>query len=185
MSSKSAIRKEIRGVRDAFDAQERAVASAKIQQQLLALDAVRDAAAWFVYASYGSEVETHDLIRALLDRGDIVTVPRIVGSGEMIARQIHSFQQLRLGEFGILAPATGEAYSGTIDVCICPGLAFNEVGHRLGSGRGFYDRYLSTNSPRLAIGLALECQIRRDLRTELHDRPMDFVITEKRVIRCR
>src|SRR5262245_12807394 len=115
MSSKAAIRKEVRAVRDAFDAQARAVASAKIRQQLLALDPVRDAVAWFVYASYDSEVETHDLIRALLDRGDMVTVPRVVGSGEMIARQIHSFQELRLGEFGILAPAAGEGYSGTID----------------------------------------------------------------------
>ena len=184
MSSKSEIRKEIRAIRDSIDARSMADAGAKIRQQLLALDAVRDAAAWFVYASYGSEVETHDLIHALLVRGDTVTIPRIVGSGEMIARQIQVFEELRLGEFGILAPPAGDAYSGTIDVCICPGLAFSEAGRRLGSGRGFYDRYLAANSPRLAIGLALECQIRDDFPEELHDRPMDYVITENRVIRC-
>jgi 5-formyltetrahydrofolate cyclo-ligase len=184
MSSKSEIRSDIRAARDSLDIRARSTAAEKIRQQLLALDAVRDATAWFVYASYGSEVETHELIRALLDRGDIVTVPRIVGSAEMIARQVHSFQELRLGEFGILAPPDGKAYSGTIDVCVCPGLAFSETGHRLGSGRGFYDRYLAANAPRLAIGLALECQIRADLPTEMHDRPMDFIITEARVICC-
>jgi 5-formyltetrahydrofolate cyclo-ligase len=184
MSSKSEIRSAIRAVRDSLDVRARSTAAEKIHRQLLALDAVRDAAAWFVYASCGSEVQTHELIRALSDRGDIVTIPRIVGSGKMIARQIHAFEELRLGEFGILAPPAGEAYSGTIDVCVCPGLAFSEAGHRLGSGRGFYDRYLAANAPRLAIGLALECQIRADLPTEVHDRPMDFVITEERVIRC-
>src|SRR5262245_47992055 len=121
MLSKSQIRDDIRAVRDSLDAEAMALAVARICRQLLALDAVRDVTAWFIYASYGSEVETHGLIRALLDRGDIVTVPRIVGSGQMVARQIHALEELKLGEFGILAPPAGETYSGIIDVCICPG----------------------------------------------------------------
>jgi 5-formyltetrahydrofolate cyclo-ligase len=62
-------------------------------------------------------------------------------------------------------------------------VAFTERGERLGAGRGYYDRYLAAHPPRLAIGFALECQIVPELPMELHDRRMDFVITEKRILR--
>src|SRR5262249_46021165 len=102
---------------------------------------------------------------------------------EMVPQQIRAWDELRLGEFGILAPAPGEAFAGAIDVCVCPGVAFTDRGERLGAGRGYYDRYLAAHPPRLAIGFALECQIVPELPIELHDGRMDFVITEKRILR--
>ncbi|HZZ26591.1 MAG TPA: 5-formyltetrahydrofolate cyclo-ligase, partial [Pirellulales bacterium] len=104
------------------------------------------------------------------------------GLGEMVAQQIHSFDELQLDEFGILSPSPDEAFVGSIDVCICPGVAFTEVGERLGAGGGFYDRYLATQPPRLVIGLAFECQLVPELPLELHDRRMDYIITENRVM---
>ena len=103
MASKNEIRRNIRQIRD--DHSPSAAASAEICSRLLGLEAVRDAKAWFIYASAGSEVGTHDLIRILLARGDIVAVPRVIGPQDIVAQQIHSFDELRLSEFGILAPA--------------------------------------------------------------------------------
>lgn len=156
--------------------------SVGLWRKLLELEAVRDARSWFTYVSAGSEVETHEMIRQLLVRGNIVCVPRVVGPQDIVAQQIHSFGELRLSEFRILAPPPGEAFRGGIDVCICPGIAFSENGDRLGSGRGYYDRYLSAHPPRITIGLAFECQIVKDLPAEPHDRPMDWIITERRII---
>ena len=167
---------------NSLDLDFREAAADKIRVELLDLEVVRGAKNWFVYVSSGSEVGTHDLIRQLLTLGCTVSVPRIVGPDAMIARQIHAWEDLQLGEFGILAPPPGEPFLSAIDVCICPGVAFTERGERLGAGRGFYDRYLAAHPPRVAIGLAFECQLVPELPLELHDRRMDFVITEKRVI---
>jgi len=177
MPSKSDIRRRIRHHRDVHG-----TTSTEVWRKLLKLEAVRDAKSWFIYVSTGSEVETHEMIRQLLVRGNIVCVPRVIGPQDIVAQQIHSFGELRLSEFGILAPPPGEAFRGGIDVCICPGIAFSENGDRLGSGRGYYDRYLSAHPPRITIGLAFECQIVKDLPAEPHDRPMDWIITERRII---
>lgn len=185
MLSKTEIRRKIRAARDAMDPSAQATASWQIVKQLFQLPAIRGMNTWFTYVSYRSEVATHDLIRALLQRGDIVTVPRIVSTEKMIAQQIRSFDELRLDEFGILAPPPGEQYQGFMQVCICPGVAFTESGVRLGSGRGYYDRYLAAHPPELTIGLAFESQIVPELPQEIHDRRMDYIITEQRVIHVK
>ena len=183
MPSKPELRREAKKIRASLDARTLHAANQKIRERLLTLEAVRDATIWFVYASTDDEIDTHDLIRELLLRGDVVAAPRVVGAEQMAAQCIDSFDELRLGEFGILAPPPGKAYEGPIDVCVCPGLAFSEQGHRLGSGGGYYDRFLAIHRPRLAIGLALEKFVVRELPEEPHDRKMDFVITEERVIK--
>lgn len=185
MLSKPAIRREIRAARDALGTHERSQASQTICDRLLALPAIRDAKSWFVYVSTGSEVQTHDLIRTLLAQGNIVTVPLVTGPDQMIPCRIQSFDELHLGEFGILAPPRGEAYTEFIEVCLCPAVAFTERGERLGWGRAFFDRYLAARPPELAIGLAYQCQLVPQLPQEIHDRRMDFLITETRAIHCR
>lgn len=70
-----------------------------------------------------------------------------------------------------------------IDIAIIPGLAMDEKGGRVGTGRGFYDRLI----PELPVttrkvGLVLEEQIIPMLPMESHDRHVDIVITEDRVI---
>jgi 5-formyltetrahydrofolate cyclo-ligase len=185
MLSKPAIRREIRAARDALGTHERSRSSQVIVDRLLTLPAIRDAKSWFVYVSTGSEVQTHDLIRTLLARGNIVTVPLVTGPDQMVPCRIQSLDELHLGEFGILAPPRGDPYADFIEVCVCPAVAFTERGERLGWGRGFFDRYLAARPPELAIGLAYECQIVSQLPQEIHDRRMDFLATEKRLMRCR
>jgi 5-formyltetrahydrofolate cyclo-ligase len=64
-------------------------------------------------------------------------------------------------------------------------LAFDRHGHRLGSGKGFYDRYLEGLNAR-TIGVAFECQMHsEDLPVEPHDRPLDCVVTEQQVYMVR
>jgi 5-formyltetrahydrofolate cyclo-ligase len=180
--SKDSIRRELRARRNAFEPASRIAAAGHIQTRLLDLDAIRDAKTWFTYVSSGSEVDTHELIHTLLARDDIVAVPRVIGLGEMVAQQIHSFDELRLGEFGILAPPPSESFTGAIDVCVCPGVAFTECGDRLGAGGGYYDRYLAAHRPRIAVALAFEFQVQPELPVDEYDGRMDFIITEQRVI---
>jgi len=70
-----------------------------------------------------------------------------------------------------------------IDIAIIPGLAFDEKGGRIGLGTGYYDRLI----PRLAIttrkvALTIEEQIVPQIPMESHDKHVDIIITEKRII---
>ena len=186
MKSKSDIRFQVRQARDHWQQKsptEFGAASASICNRLLGLSDVIEAKTWFVYVSTTSEVATLELLRTLLDRRYIVAVPLMIGAGQMIARQIHSLDELHLGSRGILEPASGEPLHGRIDVCVCPGVAFSEHCDRLGWGPGYYDRFLATQQVGLSIGLSFECQMVSEVPHEWHDCRMDLVITEKRVIR--
>lgn len=91
----------------------------------------------------------------------------------------HPGDQLHPGAHGILEPAAGspEVPLHQIDVFLCPGLAFDKSGHRLGRGRGFYDRLLAQARPdALKVGVCFPFQIVPDTFPEPHDVIMDAVI---------
>jgi 5-formyltetrahydrofolate cyclo-ligase len=185
ISEKNAIRSDIRARREALwqEAARADAASTAICDRLLFLDEIAKANSWFIYASAGGEVATLDLIKVLLERGSTVALPLVTGPGTMIARQIKSLAELRANNCGILAPPPGDPISTAIDVCICPGIAFSEEGDRLGTGKGYYDRFLASHHCGLVVGLAFDRQIVPQLPREPHDRQMDLVVTETRVIR--
>ena len=70
-----------------------------------------------------------------------------------------------------------------LDLAIIPGIAMDEKGGRIGSGNGYYDRLI----PDLPIttrkvGLIFEDQILAGVPLESHDKQLDIIITEKRII---
>jgi 5-formyltetrahydrofolate cyclo-ligase len=72
-----------------------------------------------------------------------------------------------------------------VEVALVPGLAFDLRGHRLGRGGGHYDRVLARLSPdSITIGLAFELQLMKRLPVEVHDVPVDLIVTEIRVIKA-
>lgn len=88
-------------------------------------------------------------------------------------------------DFGteILGPGSNalEVLPGLI---LIPGLAFSEQGDRLGRGKGFYDKYLSRYTG-VKIGVCFEVQLVDSIPTEFHDVPLDYIVTEKKIIKCK
>lgn len=70
----------------------------------------------------------------------------------------------------------------TPDVLLIPGRAFDDKGNRLGRGKGFFDKYLADFSG-LKIGICFDFQVIEVIPLEPHDLPMDFVVTEKRILK--
>lgn len=88
-------------------------------------------------------------------------------------------ESLKPGPFGILEPkADGiEVPKNEIDLIIVPGVAFDKDKNRMGRGRGFYDRLLSTlNAPK--VGICFGFQLIPQVPVEPFDKKMDYVITE-------
>ncbi|MGZ3807117.1 MAG: 5-formyltetrahydrofolate cyclo-ligase, partial [Bacteriovorax sp.] len=68
-------------------------------------------------------------------------------------------------------------------VILVPGLAFTKKGERLGRGKGFYDKYLSSYRG-IKIGLCFSAQLSDLLPTEEHDVKLDYIVTEEEIINC-
>jgi len=96
-----------------------------------------------------------------------------------------SFKELVIKkEFGSKIPGPkDEAAVVKPGLILVPGLSMSSKGERLGRGKGFYDRYLE-NFHGLKIGICLEVQIDESLPVEPHDVLLDYIVTEKRLIRC-
>ncbi|MFT3992554.1 MAG: 5-formyltetrahydrofolate cyclo-ligase [Luteolibacter sp.] len=89
-------------------------------------------------------------------------------------------EELIVGSFGILEPHADSPIVpvAEIDAFFCPGLAFDDNGGRLGRGRGFYDRILSSIRPdTVKIGICFPFQLVPDTHSEPHDIFMDRVIS--------
>ena len=153
-----------------------------ITEQVLKLDEIKNARTIFIYISYATEVHTHELIKALLDDGKSLAVPKIVDSDFMQAESFSSWEDLVPGELGILTPGNSKPCSGPFDVALTPGLGFTLSGHRMGFGRGYYDKWFAQNKVRHKIALAYEAQLVEDIPVEETDVPMEKIVTEKRVI---
>ena len=138
----------------------------------------------FCYISAGDEVNTHPIIDHLRQSGKTVVVPRIVDRDRMIAVRFTGWADLRVGQLGILTPATDDEWQSGVDLCLTPGLGFTLDGRRIGYGRGYYDKWFAAYPRSARTALCHECQIVDDIPTTDTDVRVQKIITEKRVIDC-
>ena len=170
--TKAEIRKERLKLREALGAEVRSEYSKRIAQRLFELEEYKDASNIFLYASFGSEVYTGEIILRSLSEGRAVALPYITSPAE-----------LRPGYKGM--PEPGEELPAALsepDIMIVPGVAFDEQMNRIGYGKGFYDRFFKAIPlyvPKLA--LAFEVQMAKEIPYETLDETMDKIITEERI----
>jgi len=137
------------------------------------------------YMPIQSEVRTGRLMNTLTGYGVKICVPCVKGNNITPAVYSKSCKMVK-GAFKIKEPAkiTPVSSPKKIDLVIVPGIAFDDHGRRIGFGRGFYDRFLK-RVPKQAVkvGIAFEKQILPSIPAEEHDVRMDFIVTEKRIIK--
>ena len=126
------------------------------------------------------EVPTLRLLESLEARGISLGLPRLEGD-KMIYHLWHAEQPLLSGNYGLLEPSP-TAPTCTPDICIIPLVAFDQQGHRLGYGKGHFDRYLKLNPYVQTVGWAFDCQEVPAVFQEPHDQPLDCVITPTRIL---
>jgi 5-formyltetrahydrofolate cyclo-ligase len=140
-----------------------------------------------VYVSKPLEVDTHRLIDQLLGRNRKIVVPIIETETKTLRLSYLSCtSDLVASTFGVPEPVGREQPVDPREVraVIVPMLGFDQRGHRLGYGAGYYDRFLSVNAHLLKIGLAFSCLESGDVPVDENDISMDVIITEKGIIRC-
>lgn len=183
--SKHDIRQELLARRKQLDVATCVRLSRQVQQQLIAADCFQRAQVMALYSPINNEVQTDQLYAAAVASGKIVCFPRTVEQG-LDFRRVTSLSALTVGRFGVAEPVTGESCSlADMDMIVVPGVAFDRSGHRLGYGKGFYDRELASTAERTkAVGLCFAFQLCMCLPREVHDRPVQFLATQTEFIHC-
>jgi len=160
-----------------------------ITQKVFELEEFYQAKIISTYLGRDDEVQTIDIISKSWSAGKVVMVPVVdTARASIYFSRLTDLTHLSKGQYNILEPRI-ERISvlplTSADVIIVPGLGWDAQGHRLGHGRGFYDRALKSVAARsITVGLAFEWQVLENIPTEVHDRPVDLIITENRVITC-
>lgn len=183
---KNLVRKEIREKRENLAQDEKEKLSSVIREKFLNLSEVKNAEVIMSYMDFKNEVETGKINKILCETGKKVLVPRVSGDKEKII-PAEVTGEYRKGSFGIEEAEGKDFLNGKIDIVIVPGIAFNEKGGRIGFGKGYYDKFFSerekTGDKILKISLAYDFQIDNRFKEEKHDKNVDIIVTEKRIIK--
>lgn len=162
--------------------------SDSIINKLYNTDYYKNAKTIMTFISFGAEVDTHEFIKDSISKGKRIVVPiTIAASKELRLSEVFNFEELEIGFYNILTPK--EEFiryvdSSEVDLIIVPGVAFDRNGYRIGYGGGYYDRFLSKLDHITKISLAFDMQLIPKVPHENFDIPVNYIITEKELIKC-
>ena len=173
---KKKLRKEIALEKKKHEAAELKQKSVRLLSALEQSARFQSAKTILLYYSLPDEDYTHDFIGKWCTTKNIL-LPVVTGD-DLELREYTGPDNLHLGAFHIEEPK-GEPFTDyrQIDLAIIPGVAFDTHGHRLGRGRGYYDRLLSKLST-YNIGICFSFQVCKEVPIEPFDKTMDEVWTE-------
>ncbi len=153
-----------------------------IQERFLNDELYRRARCLGLYSPVHNEVQTGLVASRACRDGKRLVYPRVAGEALEFCAVGCSSELLR-GSFGILEPGGEPVPLGEIDLLVMPGVAFDLHGHRLGFGKGYYDRTLDGCPARLArVGFAYEFQVVEQLPAAAHDCRVTCLVTERRTL---
>ena len=135
---------------------------------------------------YPSNYEIDDLaILDLLEKKNFkVSLPIIKKDNQMNFYRWSRSDPLRVNKFGIPEPVSSKIFYP--DILLVPLVAYDNNLNRLGYGGGYYDRFiekLEKTKKIIKIGLAFSFQKISSIPIDQYDKRLDFIITEKEVLR--
>lgn len=134
-----------------------------------------------VYYSVAEEPDTHKLVAALWRHGVYVLLPVFLRDRNLDWAAYEGPDSVSESRLGLMEP-TGARYGvdapRRASAVICPALAVDHSGVRLGRGAGCYDRVLSRVGPNAqTLAVVYDPELVPALPAEPHDRPVQGVVT--------
>ena len=153
--------------------QARPHSSKGLTQQLAAIVSSTGVKTIASYVPLANEPDVTEFNRLAAQSANLV-LPRIIGDSLEFA----SGEQVR-GPLGIYEP-TGEVVElASIGLMILPALAVDEMGNRLGKGKGFYDRVLGSFKG-LSVAVVFESEVIEAVPSEPHDQRVAMIASPLR-----
>lgn len=178
--NKNDIRIRIRAHKNLLDDNEKRRAAETVFSLLERTAAFMMSEKILLYHSLPDELSTHLFIDKWHKKKNFF-LPRVNGVNLEILPYAKS--RLHLGAFSIEEPDGDETYDiSGIDMVVVPAIAYDRHGNRVGRGKGYYDRLLH-DTRAIKVGVAYDFQLIDDIEAVPHDVAVDYVITERGIIR--
>jgi 5-formyltetrahydrofolate cyclo-ligase len=162
--------------------------AAELAASLLPLERLPAFACFSGYYALGAELNPSALIRRLSRTGAMLALPSAEEvEAPLLFRAWDSRDTFVPDLFGVPSPPTSASILHP-DLVICPLLAFDHKGGRLGQGGGHYDRTIANlraTKPIFVLGLAYAGQEVEEIPIEAHDQRLDAILTETGYIDVR
>lgn len=163
-------------------------ASLSIQKRVLLMEEFRVGVRIGMYAPLHNEVRTELLFTEGKRYRKELYFPAVDEAGGVLNfHRVKSLDELEPGYAGILEPTNAASCLrklSALDALIVPGVSFDLHGGRIGYGKQYYNDCL-TGFRGKRIALAYDFQIVSELPIGVRERKLDWIVTEKRVIRCQ
>lgn len=186
--AKNILRKEMKRRISRMSIEEKQRQSTQVATKLFAMKEFNDSSRISVFLSMKDEIDTFTIMERIFELKKQCFIPHYIGS-KMNMVELKSFSDyvsLPVTNWNIKQPSDDDIRpdamdTGGLDLIIVPGLAFTKQGHRLGRGKGYYDKYIvkyNRNgfvSP-ITIALAFNVQICDFVPTSSNDVAINHVI---------
>ena len=184
--NKAELRAEMTRIMKDIGAADLAERSARVARRLGETEAWRRADVVLCFLSMPHELETAEMIRAARAEGKTVAVPWIEGNNIRFLLLPEETGSLARDRWGISVPdpswAALDPARAARPLVAAPGLAFDRSGHRLGRGKGYYDRFLAHARPAArglsVIGVCLSEQLLDAVPHSAGDQRVDGIVTD-------
>jgi 5-formyltetrahydrofolate cyclo-ligase len=186
-ATKTALRARALAARDALPVAERRRAAQTIAMRRFPAP-VGEGTIVAGYSPIRNECDPVPLMRSLAANGAELALPIVHAGGVPLTfSEWRQGEQLIAGPYGILQPRA-ESIPLDPDIILVPVAAFDRACHRIGYGRGYYDRTLAIlrkRRPVIAVGIAFAAQEVEAIPSGGHDERLDLVLTERETIDFR
>jgi len=182
---KDEIRQTFLEIRRSISKKELTAGSRHIMNTLVQLQEFKKADFVHCYVSMESagEVDTLSFINYCISQKKHVLVPKMAANGNLTHHTINSLDELKKNKWGVSEPVGNEpADPAEIQFVAVPMVAGDFYRNRLGYGKGYYDRFLSSIDA-FKVGLCFNSTLSwAQLPAESFDVKPDKIITETKVI---
>jgi 5-formyltetrahydrofolate cyclo-ligase len=174
MKTKTDIRRDIRREKEKYSPEVLSARSEGVWAQVEALPEFRRAHTVAAYWSLPDEVYSHAFVEKWAAEKRIL-LPVMCGANELELRQYRPGCTMNEARFCIREPEGGAVAPRQVDLIVVPGVAFDRHNHRLGRGKGYYDRLLARMTA-FRVGVCFDFQRVEEIPAEEHDAKMDLLI---------
>ena len=182
--NKTELRQKYRALRDSFGEEFISKASQCACENIQKTKEFKNADIILLYYPIKNEISPLFLFEVCVKMGKTLAFPVCQKNGVgLIFKKVTSLDELLPSSFGLFEPnETCETIIPSENtLCITPAIVFSKDGHRLGYGKGYYDRFLM-NFTGTRVGFSYSALVCDTLPCEQHDIPLNMIITESEVL---
>jgi len=184
LNTKAVLRTEYQKRRDSLTEEQIADCSIQISNLSLTLN-IWEYSLYHLFMTNekNKEIDTSYLLSVLQGKDKQPVIPKIVDDNRLEHFLLNDQTLLKNNRWGIPEPLGGITINPKqIEVVFVPLLVFDQHGHRVRYGKGYYDRFLDQCSEStLKVGLTFFDPVTKIEDIETHDISLDFALTPERI----